>query len=218
MPPGGRRRPSVPPAARAATGAARALLCPAAAASRPARTRPAVLRGRPAEQQPGQPPYRGGGTRPAAACPPGPLRLHQQGVPFAGPLCVVVDGLHDALLNTHGLLPGRRRDWRRAEPPRMAGSGAAAAAPTGPGGRAGRLPALGSCAGAQHGSPVGALLRDDGLSVRHPRALNVLLRERPPQGFGGASRWPARPPSRKRTAPAPPRPLRPSVSSASSWL
>ena len=95
---------------------------------------PAVLRGGPAKQQPGQPPYGGGGTRPGAARPPGPLRLHQQAVLLAGPLCVVVDDLHEALLNTPGLLPSRRRDWRRAEPPRVLVSVRTPPAPAGTGG------------------------------------------------------------------------------------
>ena len=107
-----------PPAARAATGAARALTCSGAAASRPASTGPAVLRGRPAKQQPGQAPYGGGGTRAGAASTPGPARLQQQAVPLAGPLCVVFDGIHEALVDTHGLLPSRRCDSWRAEPPR----------------------------------------------------------------------------------------------------
>jgi hypothetical protein len=107
-----------PPAARAATGAARALTRSGPAASRPASTRSAVLRGRPAKQQPGQAPYRGGGTRARAARPSGPPRLQEQAVPLACPLSVVLDSLRKVLVDTHGLLPGRRCDSWRAEPPR----------------------------------------------------------------------------------------------------
>jgi hypothetical protein len=116
---GGRRKPGVPrlpvprPAPRGRSPARRPR--PRGLAS----TRPAVLRGRPAKQQPGQPPYRGGGTRAGAARRPGSLRLQQQAVPLPGPLRVVLNSLRKALVDTHGLLQRRRGDSWRAEPPRV---------------------------------------------------------------------------------------------------
>lgn len=67
-----------------------------------------VLGGRPAEQQPGQPPRRSGGNHRLAARHAGPPCLQEQAVPFAGPLRIVLHSLRDVLVDAHGRSPRQR--------------------------------------------------------------------------------------------------------------